>query len=171
MLREWTLPPDLAVVGSTPERVTTDGHASCPRAVLETLGSHVQHRTNKYLNNRLEQDHRGIKQRYYPCMGSESSTQQLVYARAFEELRSYLHSRFMMEDPATLSERRRAFLDRLTALKEVIQAASEPRDSSGSVFVAPLMNVCVLSSDTTIAKLIGICNNRRWNFWIIFADF
>ena len=55
----------LAVVGHAPERVTTDGHTSYPRAVRETLGSSVHHRTKKYLNNRLEQDHRGIKQRYY----------------------------------------------------------------------------------------------------------
>jgi putative transposase len=34
-----------------------------PRAIRETLGSDVVHRTNPYLNNRLEQDHRGIKQR------------------------------------------------------------------------------------------------------------
>jgi hypothetical protein len=32
----------LAVVGHTPERVTTDGHTSYPRAVRETLGDHVQ---------------------------------------------------------------------------------------------------------------------------------
>src|SRR5258708_37844099 len=43
----------LAVVGHAPERVTTDGHTSYPRAVRETLGDHVLHRTNKYLNNRL----------------------------------------------------------------------------------------------------------------------
>ena len=55
--------------GSPPERVTTDGHASYPRAVRETLGNQVQHRTNKYLNNCLEQDHRGIKQGYYPMHG------------------------------------------------------------------------------------------------------
>jgi len=42
----------LAVVGHAPERVTTDGHASYPRAVREILGENVQHRTNKYLNNR-----------------------------------------------------------------------------------------------------------------------
>jgi len=59
----------LAVVGHAPERVTTDGHASYPRAVRETLGDRVLHRTNKYLNNRLEQDHRGVKQRYYPMHG------------------------------------------------------------------------------------------------------
>ncbi|GHO63313.1 IS6 family transposase [Ktedonobacter sp. SOSP1-52] len=53
----------LAVVGHTPEWVTTDGHTSYPRAIRETIGNNVQHRTNKYLNNRLEQDHRGIKQR------------------------------------------------------------------------------------------------------------
>lgn len=59
----------LAVVGHTPEQVTTDGHASYPRAVREILGDHVLHRTSKYLNNCLEQDHRGVKQRYYPMHG------------------------------------------------------------------------------------------------------
>ena len=47
------------VVGHAPERVTTDGHDSNPRAIRETLGSDVLHRTNRSLNNRLEQDHRG----------------------------------------------------------------------------------------------------------------
>jgi transposase-like protein len=53
----------LAVVGHAPETVTTDGHRLYPRAVRETLGHEVAHRTNAYLNNRIEQDHRGIKQR------------------------------------------------------------------------------------------------------------
>ena len=57
------------VIGPAPEQVTTDGHRSYPRAIRETMSSDVQHRTNKYLNNRLEQDHRGIKQRYYPMRG------------------------------------------------------------------------------------------------------
>jgi putative transposase len=57
------------VVGHVPERVTTDGHDSYPRAIRETLGHEVLHRCNQYLNNRIEQDHRGIKQRYSPmCM-------------------------------------------------------------------------------------------------------
>jgi putative transposase len=41
-----------------PERVTTDGHDSYPRAIRETLGQEVTHRCNRYPNNRLEQDHR-----------------------------------------------------------------------------------------------------------------
>ena len=58
-----------AVVGHDPDQVTTDGHRSYPRAIRETMDSNVQHRTNTYLNNRLEQDHRGIKQRYYSMRG------------------------------------------------------------------------------------------------------
>ncbi len=59
----------LATVGHKPERVTTDGHDSYPRAIRNTLGRKVEHRTNRYLNNRIEQDHRAVKQRYYPMRG------------------------------------------------------------------------------------------------------
>jgi transposase-like protein len=34
-----------------------------PWTIRETLGEEVNHRCNPYLNNRIEQDHRGIKQR------------------------------------------------------------------------------------------------------------
>jgi putative transposase len=50
-----------AVTGVTPERVTTDGHDSYPRAIRSDLGQDVLHRDNAYLNNRLEQDHRGMQ--------------------------------------------------------------------------------------------------------------
>lgn len=59
------------VAGCVPERVTTDGHDSYPRAIRRVLGRKLNHRTSRYLNNRLEQDHRGVKQRYYatiPCV-------------------------------------------------------------------------------------------------------
>src|SRR3712207_4901763 len=52
-----------AVTGVTPERVTTDGHGSYPRAIRSTLGRRVVHRTSAYRNNGLEQDHRGVKGR------------------------------------------------------------------------------------------------------------
>jgi putative transposase len=50
----------VGVVGHVPDQVTTDGHMPYSRAIRETLSSNVEHRTNKYLNTRLEQDHRGI---------------------------------------------------------------------------------------------------------------
>jgi transposase-like protein len=53
----------VAVVGHAPEHVTTDGHRSYPRAVRETMGNEVIHRTNVYLNNCIEQDHRGMVSR------------------------------------------------------------------------------------------------------------
>ena len=64
----------LKTVGHAPERVTTDGHSSYPRAIRETLGGEVLHQCNHYLNNIVEQDHRGIKQRYYPMRGFGSFT-------------------------------------------------------------------------------------------------
>ena len=47
-----------AVTRITLDRVTTDGHDSYPRAIRTELGKHVRHRTNRYLNNGLEQDYR-----------------------------------------------------------------------------------------------------------------
>jgi putative transposase len=114
----------VAVVGHTPESVTTDGHRSYPRAIRETMGSEVVHRTNTYLNNRLEQDHRGIKQRYYPMRGFKTFEASARFCCAFDELRNYLRPRRTMGEPISLPEQRRAFLQRLTALKALIQAAS-----------------------------------------------
>jgi transposase-like protein len=55
---------------------------SIPRAIRETLGSDVLHRTNRSLNNRLEQDHRGIKQRSYPLRGFGSVAAAARFCRA-----------------------------------------------------------------------------------------
>jgi transposase-like protein len=80
----------LAMMDSAPERVTTDGHASYPRAICETIGGHVQHRTSKYRGNRLEQDHRSIKQRYYPMHGFGSFSSASRFCRAFDARSSLL---------------------------------------------------------------------------------
>jgi putative transposase len=114
----------LAVVGHAPERVTTDGHASYPRAVREILGENVQHRTNKYLNNRLEQDHRGIKQRYYPMRGFGTVEAASRFCCAFDELRNYLRPRRTMGEVVSLLEQRQVFLQCLASLQTAIQAAS-----------------------------------------------
>ena len=82
----------VAVVGHVPDQVTTDGHTSYPRAIRETMGSDVQHRTNKYLNNRLEQDHRGIKQRYYPMRGFGTVEAAARFCCARDELRTLFPS-------------------------------------------------------------------------------
>lgn len=40
------------------DRVTADSHDAYSPAIRATIGGHVQHRTNGYLNDRFEQDHR-----------------------------------------------------------------------------------------------------------------
>ena len=58
-----------SMVKRAPTQVTTDGHDSYPRAIRETLGPEVEHRCSAYLNRRIERNHRGVKQRYYPMLG------------------------------------------------------------------------------------------------------
>ena len=62
--------------GTTPCTVTLDGYAASHRAVRElkadgTLPGDVTLRSSKYLNNVIEQDHRGIKLRLRPMLGFE----------------------------------------------------------------------------------------------------
>src|ERR1700722_18345068 len=99
----------LATVGQSPERVTTDGHGSYPRAIEEVLGEKVKHRCNQYLNNRLEQDHRGIKQRYYPMLSFRAFRSAQRFCSAFDELRNYFRHRRVANERVSLGERRQQF--------------------------------------------------------------
>jgi transposase-like protein len=55
-----------------PDRVTTDGHDSYPRAIRTKLGEGVKHRTSRYLNNRLEQVIVASKVDTSRCVGSSA---------------------------------------------------------------------------------------------------
>jgi transposase-like protein len=57
-----------------PEKIMLDGGQASPQAVAKlkaegVLSAQTLVRTNKYLNNLIEQDHRKVKQRYYPMLG------------------------------------------------------------------------------------------------------
>ena len=73
----------LSIAEQAPQQVTTDGHDSYPRAIQEVLGTGVEHRNNADLNRRIEQDHRGIKQRYYPMLGFGALPSAQRFCRAF----------------------------------------------------------------------------------------
>jgi putative transposase len=75
-----------AVTGVTPDRVTTDGHDSYPRAIRTELGRGVRHRTNAYLNNRIEQDHHGIKGRSRPTRGFKCCRSADRFCQVYDEL-------------------------------------------------------------------------------------
>lgn len=53
----------------------------------------------------LEQDHRGIKQRYYPMPGFGNLTSAAHFCCAFDELRNYLRPRHIVGETMTLTER------------------------------------------------------------------
>jgi transposase-like protein len=80
-----------AVTSVIPARVTTDGHDSYPRAIRTELESGAKHRTNQYLNNRIEQDHRGIKGRYEPMLGFKNPESAARFCRGYDERRNHLH--------------------------------------------------------------------------------
>ncbi len=113
----------LDMVGHAPERVTTDGHDAYPRAIRETLGPGVRHRTSRYKNNRIEQDHRGIKQRYYPMRGFGSFTSASRFCTGFEEQRQYFRAQVRSDERVSLTERRRRFQERYAAVMAELAAA------------------------------------------------
>jgi transposase-like protein len=77
----------------TPDRVTTDGHGSYPRAIRPTLGRDVKHRTGAFENNRLEQDHRGIKGRIRCMRGFKDFSAAKRCCRGYDELRNFMRPR------------------------------------------------------------------------------
>src|SRR5581483_7502984 len=99
-------------------------HTSYPRAIREIMGTNVQHRTSKDLNNRLEQDHRGIKQRYSPMHGFGNFASAARFCSAFDELHQYFRSRRTESETMPLAQQRRVFRERLAALQELMIAVS-----------------------------------------------
>src|SRR3954468_18122266 len=111
------------MVNSVPKQVTTDGHDSYPRAIRETLGAKVKHRCSAYMNRRIERDHRGIKQRYYPMLGFGAFPSAQRFWRAFEEIRQYFRPRRKQKETISLSNARRQFLFRALELEALFVAA------------------------------------------------
>ena len=109
--------------GVIPSRVTTDGHDSYRRAIRTELDKRVKHRTNQYLNNRIEQDHRGIEGRYRPMLGFKSHDSAARFCRSFDELRNYLNSRSRRSRNIPTNSRRHRFLTRGIIALRILEAA------------------------------------------------
>ena len=111
------------VPGITPDLVTADGHDSYARAIRTTLGAGVRHRDSQYLNNRLEQDHRGVKGRYGPMRGFKCPRSADDFCRAYDELRNFLRSRSRTNQQVSADHRRFHFLRRTATVLSVLEAA------------------------------------------------
>ncbi|MBV9747462.1 MAG: DDE-type integrase/transposase/recombinase, partial [Acetobacteraceae bacterium] len=111
------------VTGISPDRVMTDGHDSYPRAIRTELGKQVRHRTSRYLNNRLEQDHRGLKGRYRPMRGFKCPRSAARFCRRHDELRNYLRPRTRRNQHVPALRRRVLFLRRSVTVLGILEAA------------------------------------------------
>ena len=109
--------------GRAPEQGATDGHDAYPRAIRETLGPTVGHRTSREKNNRIEQDHRSVQPRDYPLRGCGSFASVARCCTAFAEQRQYCRARSRSDERISLAERRQRFQDRWAAVMAEMVAA------------------------------------------------
>jgi transposase-like protein len=83
----------------------------------------VGHRTNRYLNNRIEQDHRGIKGRYRPMRGFKSTTSAARFCRSYDELRNFLRPRSNRNQHVPANHRQLHVLSRSLTAISILMAA------------------------------------------------
>jgi len=104
-----------------PTQITTDKEAALYPAIKNVFGNQTKHRDSKYMNNRLEQNHRGIKSRYRPMKGFKDSFCALVFCTVFEEIRQFFR---MIPSGAqankTRAERRRLISPRIQGFNNLI---------------------------------------------------
>ena len=108
--------------GEKPLRMTTDKHPAYTKAIRWIIGRKVVHRHNQYLNNRIEQDHRGIKQRYYPMLGFAKFESASRFCTAFDELRNYLRVQTADGQQISASSRRDIFTEKWSTLMTELSA-------------------------------------------------
>ena len=110
-----------AVTGVTPVRVTTMGR-SYPRAIRAEVGDSVKQRTSRYLNNRIEQDHRAVKGRYGPMRGVKSPASASCFCRRFDERRNRLPPGSRRDLNRPTNSRRQCFLQRDIIALRIMEA-------------------------------------------------
>ncbi len=87
--------------GRPPQTITLDGYAASHRAVREmkedgVLPRRTRLRSSKYLNNLIEQDHRGIKSRTRPMLGFKSFSAAAITIAGVELLRRIHKTQFSL---------------------------------------------------------------------------
>ena len=114
----------LEMSGDAPDRVRTDKEVAYPLVIREELGGDVLHRTNQYLNNLIEQDHRGIKQRYGPMKGFIKSFESASrFCRAHDELKSYYKAKKRGEK-VSLKQQRISYLNKTLDLTDSVRLSA-----------------------------------------------
>lgn len=104
--------------GVHPTQITTDKEPAFIDAIKNALGDDVKHRDSKYMNNRMEQNHRGTKSRTNVMKGFKDSWCAMIFCHTFEEIRQF----FYMSNKTT-AERRRFFAPRFQEFSKIAYQA------------------------------------------------
>jgi putative transposase len=78
---------------------------------------------HQYLNNRLEQDYRGIKGRCRPMLGFMNAEAAGRFCRAHDELRALFRSRSRMRQHLPASVRRYRHMRRTAIALDILETA------------------------------------------------
>lgn len=100
------------MTGVIPDRSTTDGPDAYPRAIRQVFGNQVAHRTQRYLNNHVESDHRGSTQRERPMGGFKHGHTAARLCRACDEVRAFLRPQSQRNQRLSLAQRRHLHRER-----------------------------------------------------------
>ena len=87
--------------GAAPRTITLDGYAASHRAVREMkidgqMPAGTKVRSSKYLNNLIEQDHRGVKLRIGPMLGFKRFRTATIVIAGIELLRRIHKGQFSL---------------------------------------------------------------------------
>jgi hypothetical protein len=68
----------------------------------------------------MEQDHRGVKQRYYPMRGFGNFDAAARFCSAYDEQRDYFRARSKPQERVSLADQRQLFRQRFAALQGLL---------------------------------------------------
>lgn len=102
----------------TPEQITTDKEPALYPAINNVFGELTRHRDIKYMNNRIEQHHRGIKSRYKVMKGFKDSWCAMIFCTVFEEIRQFFRT-----GNKTRGQRRRILAARINDFNGLVDLA------------------------------------------------
>lgn len=103
----------------TPEQITTDKEPALYPAIKNVFGKDTKHRDSKYMNNVIEQNHRGIKSRCKVMKGFKNIFCALTFCTAFEEIQQF----FRMKNKSR-AERRRMIAPKIKGFNELFTATT-----------------------------------------------
>ncbi|MFP5517267.1 MAG: IS6 family transposase [Alphaproteobacteria bacterium] len=109
--------------GIIPETIATDKYAGYPPALEKVFGDDIEHRTSKFKNNHLEQDHRGVKGRTRSMRGFKSFIGAHRFCRAYDEVRNFLRPATWRNQYVPAAQRRAIHVQRVAALRDMLAIA------------------------------------------------